>query len=454
MDITKSLVLCMLLLVNISFVCAQQETKAQSMTSAVQKSSTKDKIDYHQSDNITNQIPYFDNRFRIDAALDQITLIFFRKRGSKPVILVQPDGKKLRINDHDRDKVQWYDDRTYDMVVIKKPMVGPWQAIGNILPESKILIVSDINLVVEPLPEIILSGETLKVIAKLYNGKNKIDMPYFRKVIVLDVNFFSTNNSDYDNFGADAFKIASFRDDGRDLDEYAGDNIYTGEFLLNFAAGEWQPVYVIKLPMMTRELHQKPIILQRTPISFSEKISKNDSNPHRLMIHIDETHIDPKSVVFQGEVTFPDKQIETFAIMDDEYGENQALRIQDIAFTEPGIHRINLKAFGKTITGREFRLVVPEYTFNVEDNSKKRLLSTLGEDGVEQLIEVDEAKLLAEQAEQLAKAKAEQQRMVEEEEMQSIIMIVAGNAIIIIIALISFLVIRRRQKQPQVSDDE
>lgn len=444
----------MLLLVNISFVCAQQETKAQSMTSAVQKSSTKDKIDYHQSDNITNQIPYFDNRFRIDAALDQITLIFFRKRGSKPVILVQPDGKKLRINDHDRDKVQWYDDRTYDMVVIKKPMVGPWQAIGNILPESKILIVSDINLVVEPLPEIILSGETLKVIAKLYNGKNKIDMPYFRKVIVLDVNFFSTNNSDYDNFGADAFKIASFRDDGRDLDEYAGDNIYTGEFLLNFAAGEWQPVYVIKLPMMTRELHQKPIILQRTPISFSEKISKNDSNPHRLMIHIDETHIDPKSVVFQGEVTFPDKQIETFAIMDDEYGENQALRIQDIAFTEPGIHRINLKAFGKTITGREFRLVVPEYTFNVEDNSKKRLLSTLGEDGVEQLIEVDEAKLLAEQAEQLAKAKAEQQRMVEEEEMQSIIMIVAGNAIIIIIALISFLVIRRRQKQPQVSDDE
>lgn len=444
----------MLLLVNISFVCAQQETKAQSMTSAVQKSSTKDKIDYHQSDNITNQIPYFDNRFRLDAALDQITLIFFRKRGSKPVILVQPDGKKLRINDHDRDKVQWYDDRTYDMVVIKKPMVGPWQAIGNILPESKILIVSDINLVVEPLPEIILSGETLKVIAKLYNGKNKIDMPYFRKVIVLDVNFFSTNNSDYDNFGADAFKIASFRDDGRDLDEYAGDNIYTGEFLLNFAAGEWQPVYVIKLPMMTRELHQKPIILQRTPISFSEKISKNDSNPHRLMIHIDETHIDPKSVVFQGEVTFPDKQIETFAIMDDEYGENQALRIQDIAFTEPGIHRINLKAFGKTITGREFRLVVPEYTFNVEDNSKKRLLSTLGEDGVEQLIEVDEAKLLAEQAEQLAKAKAEQQRMVEEEEMQSIIMIVAGNAIIIIIALISFLVIRRRQKQPQVSDDE
>ena len=221
----------MLLLVNISFVCAQQETKAQSMTSAVQKSSTKDKIDYHQSDNITNQIPYCDNRFRIDAALDQITLIFFRKRGSKPVILVQPDGKKLRINDHDRDKVQWYDDRTYDMVVIKKPMVGPWQAIGNILPESKILIVSDINLVVEPLPEIILSGETLKVIAKLYNGKNKIDMPYFRKVIVLDVNFFSTNNSDYDNFGADAFKIASFRDDGRDLDEYAGDNIYTGEFL-------------------------------------------------------------------------------------------------------------------------------------------------------------------------------------------------------------------------------
>ena len=44
-------------------------------------------------------------------------------------------------------------------------------------------------------------------------------------------------------------------------------------------------------------------------------------------------------------------------------GESRATTITN---TEPGIYRINVSAFGKTITGREFRLVVPEFTFNVE----------------------------------------------------------------------------------------
>lgn len=454
MEITKSLVLCFLLFTNVTYVCAQQSAQKSveetNQASENEQIVTKDKIDYLQSDNVTNQIPYFDNRFRIDAELEEITLIFFRKRGSKPVILVQPDGKKLRIHDYDREQVQWHDDRTFDMIVIKKPMVGPWQAIGNILPESKILIVSEVMLVVEPLPEIVLSGETLKVIGKLYNGDNRINIPHFRNVIILDVNFFSTNNSNYDNFGADAFKLASFRDDGRDLDEYAGDSIYTGEFLLNFAAGEWQPVYVIKMPMMTRELHQKPIILHRTPVSISVKMSKKENSPHRLMLSIDPTHVDPKSLVFQGEITFPDKQIEPFSIMDNEDNEdseNAEMRLHEIPYTEPGIHRVNLSAFGKTISGREFRLVVPEYTFNVKDNSNKVLLTTLDNDGVAQLVEVDEAQLLADKEAKLAQAKAEQERIAAEEKMQTIIMIAVGNGAIIILALVLFFVMRKKKSK-------
>jgi len=396
----------------------------------------------YQTDNVTNQIPYFDNRFRIDAELDEITLLFYRVRGSQPIILVRPDGSKLRVNNIDHDEVQWHDDSTFDMIKIKKPMPGPWQAIGNILPDSHILVVSDVKIAVAPLPEIVLEGETLKVSGKLFNDGDSIDTPNFRNVVKLDVHFYSTNNSMYDNFGADGMKVTSFHDDGKKLDEYAADGVFTGEFELNFAAGEWQPVYLVKLPMATRELRQKPIILHKTPITISVETSELEDTPHSMLLTIDPTYVMPDSLVFQGKITFPDKQVEPFSIMDDQKG---LTRVKDIRYTEGGVHRINVSAFGKTTTGREFRLVVPEFSFNVKANGNQ-LMPTFDENGVAQIVAVDSAeKMLAAKDEELRQAKAAQQQAAEEKNTQAIILIAAGNGVIIIIALILFVVMRKRK---------
>jgi len=396
----------------------------------------------YQTDNVTNQIPYFDNRFRIDAELDEITLLFYRVRGSQPIILVRPDGSKLRVNNIDHDEVQWHDDSTFDMIKIKKPMPGPWQAIGNILPDSHILVVSDVKIAVAPLPEIVLEGETLKVSGRLFNDGDSIDTPNFRNVVKLDVHFYSTNNSMYDNFGADGMKVTSFHDDGKKLDEYAADGVFTGEFELNFAAGEWQPVYLVKLPMATRELRQKPIILHKTPITISVETSELEDTPHSMLLTIDPTYVMPDSLVFQGKITFPDKQVEPFSIMDDQKG---LTRVKDIRYTEGGVHRINVSAFGKTTTGREFRLVVPEFSFNVKANGSQ-LMPTFDENGVAQIVAVDSAeKMLAAKDEELRQAKAAQQQAAEEKNTQTIILIAAGNGVIIIIALILFVVMRKRK---------
>ncbi|MCW8832197.1 MAG: TIGR03503 family protein, partial [Colwellia sp.] len=191
MDKTK---LVALMVVFYLYLFSQSSAFAQD----TEKESFKRTEVKYQTDNITNQIPYFDNRFRIDAELDEITLLFYRVRGSKPIILVRPDGSKLRVNKFDRDKVEWHDDSTFDMIKIKKPMPGPWQAIGDILPESRILIVSDVKIAVDPLPEIVLEGETLKVTGQLFNEEDSIDTPNFRNVVKLDVHFYSTNNSIYE----------------------------------------------------------------------------------------------------------------------------------------------------------------------------------------------------------------------------------------------------------------
>ena len=454
MEIKSLFITCLILFITLSstdIFAAQDITPEQPALSEQAESIKQSNLKYYQSDNKINQIPYFDNRFRIDAELDEITLLFYRKRGSLPIILVRPDGSKLRVSSFDTKKVQWHDDSTFDLIKIKKPMPGPWQAIGNILPESQIMVVSDIRIEVPPLPEIVLSGETLKVVGKLFNGDTPINTPHFRDVVRLDVHFYSTNNALYENFGADALKLTSFRDDGYDLDEYAADGLFTGEFRLDFAAGEWQPVFLIKLPMASRELRQKPIVLHKTPIDIVVDTSDSKSNPHNMTLSINPTYVDVNSLVFQGKITFPNKQTEPFSIMDDQQGNSREKEIEN---TEPGIYRININAFGKTLSGREFRLVVPEFSFNVKPDENELLVTTVDENGVEQTVVIDkEQKRLADIEAALAQEKIEQQ-IEEEKKQQAIIMIAVGNTVIILVALVAFFVIRKMKAKKKEKEEQ
>jgi uncharacterized protein (TIGR03503 family) len=404
-------------------------------------------IEYYTDDNITNQIPYFDNRFRIDAQLEEVTLLFYRRSGTQPVILVQPNGAKLKINDLEKDKVQWFDDRTFDMIKIKSPMIGPWQVIGEVLPESKIMVISEINLAVEPLPEIILQGETLKMEGRIFNGEMAINDPSFNQVLTLDVDFFSTNNADFYNFGAEPVKLTSFRDDGRDLDEHANDSLFTGEFELNFAPGEWEPVYIVKMPMATRELRQSPVVVHKNPITISVATSQDGSTPHVATFAIDDSFVNPDSILIQGKVTFPDKQVTPFAVMK---GKGKS-RLHDIAYTEPGVHRIKIDIFGETTKGREFRATVPEFSFNVDRVGGPLIPNINGQSdnfdpdqkNTQVIVNAEmEAKKIAEA---LAQAKEVQKAEIADKSQTTLIYIIGGNTVVIIIAVLMFILMRRKK---------
>lgn len=384
----------------ISSVRAQEQDLPRRMPVEV-----RDKIEYYSESNIVNQIPYFDNRFRIDANIEEITLLFYRKSGTPPIILVRPDGSKLKVNNLPKEKVSWYDDRTFDMIKIKQPMPGPWQAIGAIEPDSRIMIVSEVRIEVEPLPEVLLSGETLKITGQLFNGDNAITTPDFRDVVQLDVDFYSTNNSAYDNFGSKPVQLTSFRDDGYDLDEYAGDSIFTGEFELNFAPGEWVPIYYVNLPMAKRELRQKPVIVRHNPISIHVDAKEVDGKPHLATFSISAEYVDPSSLIFQGKVIYPDKQEVPFSIMEGE-GEERILPIEN---TEAGIYRIKVGAYGKTINGREFRLVVPEHAFNVAPAELEILIDTESEELAIPKLTKEEELAIAREIEKEAQAKRDKE---------------------------------------------
>lgn len=308
-----------------------------------------------------NQLPFFDNRFRIDAEVDEITLLMFRRRGSPAVILVRPDGSKINVRTAEEFGVEWHDTNNYDLIRIPRPMPGPWQALGRILPESRIMVFSDIELDVDPLPEHLMSGETLKVTARLQNAGDPINARDFREILTLDVIFISTNNPDYDNFGRGIVQVAQFRDDGRGFDERARDGVFTGEFKLDFAAGEWVPKYLVKTPLYTREVVQPAVLIHPSPIKPNIQIAEDESAAHHIQFTLVDEQVDTSSLIVQGGIRYPDGVEDSFTLQEQQ-GAHHELVLDNRGF---GSYVVIASAFGTTTEGREFMLTLPIIDFSV-----------------------------------------------------------------------------------------
>lgn len=309
--------------------------------------------DYH------NGIELLQNRFRIDFEVDEITMIFFRDFGSAPIVLVQPDGSKIFPYSADGESVFWFDSSTYDMISIKNPMPGPWQAVGQITPESQVMVISDLALHADPLPNIIFSGEILKQTAYLTNNGVPIDYTAFRDVVELTISLSSTNNPNFNNFGADKEIIAFFEDNGKGMDEKPLDGIFTGQFNLAIADGEWIPTFTVSTPMFSREQVDPSLMLLINPIKVEVELDGGGNGYHKLKVDAQREHVDMSTLLIDGKVRFPNGDIQNFSITD----MSSEVREYLIVNNDYGVYRVKLTAYGNTTQGREFILDVPEYSF-------------------------------------------------------------------------------------------
>ncbi|GAB5383039.1 MAG: hypothetical protein Alis3KO_01620 [Aliiglaciecola sp.] len=335
------------------FVGAQQQTNEKVDTSPLQELGDE----YH------NSIKLLQNRFRIDYQVDEITMVFFREFGSAPVVLVRPDGSKIFQSQADGENGYWSDSTTFDLINIKNPTPGPWQAVGQILPESRVMVLSDLKLNAEPLPDVLFSGEILKQTAQLTNGGEAIDNVEFRDVVSLEIKFVSTNNPNYNNFGAESQTIAIFEDNGRGMDETPLDGIFTGQFNLSVANGEWTPVFVVSTPMLSREQVDPPLMLLPNPIKISLEEDGGGDGYHKLIIDSEREYVDMRTLLIDGKVRFPNGDVQNFSLTEQSPDAREYL----IVNYESGVYRIKLTAYGNTQNGRDFILDVPEFTHLVEE---------------------------------------------------------------------------------------
>ncbi len=307
-----------------------------------------------------NSVLFLNNRFRVDSDVDEVTMVFFRDRGSAPIVLVRPDGSKLFIENDEKDtNVRWFETETYDMIMIKKPMPGPWQAVGQVLAGSKVMIIADIVLAAEPIPSNIYSGEIIKQTAVLKNDGKQVDFSPFRDVVSLTIDFVSNNNPNYENFGLGSRTIARFQDNGEGLDEVAADGVFTGQFNLSIPSGEWRPTFGIRTPMYNREQINETVILHPNPIIINIEVDETNEAEHLISVDTDSDHIKLDSLLLDGNVTHPNGEIDKITMTET----NDLVKLIKVKNDGFGIYRIKLTAFATTNDGREVIINVPEHTF-------------------------------------------------------------------------------------------
>lgn len=308
----------------------------------------------------SNQIPILNNRFRIDYEVKELTLVFFRTPGSPAVVLVKPDGSKIYSTTATANNMYWYSDKTYDLIRLKEPMPGPWQAVGKVLPESRIMVLTDINIKVDPLPKDLMLGEQLKVTATLVNGDKPIQTKDFRDLLQLKVLLLSTQKEGMANAHDTVFELATLDDDGNNFDERPRDAVFTGEFRFAMKAGEWMPKYTIKTPLYTRELIQDPIVVSEAPLAF-EFVEGKGEQKHLLKYTITKGVIDPGSVMVQGRVIYPSGDVQTFTLAE----AKDSVRQLDIGNVGNGNYRVEHVVYGKTTSGRDFVLNLTDQVLRI-----------------------------------------------------------------------------------------
>lgn len=116
------------------------------------------------------QVPLEGNTFLIDSSIEEFTALIFRQ-SDQPTQLISPDTAAYDVDSRDKD-VSWYRTDEYDLITVRRPLEGEWRVVADMDPDSRVTVVSNLNMRVKPLPSNVFVDETAEL-SLLFQEQNK-----------------------------------------------------------------------------------------------------------------------------------------------------------------------------------------------------------------------------------------------------------------------------------------
>ncbi|ELB2118756.1 TIGR03503 family protein [Vibrio parahaemolyticus] len=381
-----------------------------------------------------------DNRFRVDPTIEQITFLVYREQSSQPVVLVRPDGKKYYAWGS-YDNVRWYQEPSLDIISVDNPMPGPWQAVGKVTPKNNIRLISHLKLSTDVFPNRLYNGEALKFTARLTSDDKPLVLRDFLDRVNLRVTFtkFVENEDELIKEARPVpMIIGEFSDDGRGLDEQAGDGVFTVQLPIEVEPGKYRARITSGNGVFLRAQEQV-ILVYPNPVSRTFIQSRSPEKPHQLVVGGEQGMIAPGSIAVNVEQNAPDGFITYSQGQVSQDGMKTTLNLDNDP--ELGKYSWRGEIFATDFaTQRALVFPIQEQTFSVVD-------------------EVDlEAARIAKEAELAEQRRIEMEKRIiaerEAERKRSMIIIAVGNVVMLLIAIVAWIVWRKlkakRQAMPEM----
>ncbi|HCH4262016.1 TPA: TIGR03503 family protein [Vibrio parahaemolyticus] len=381
-----------------------------------------------------------DNRFRVDPTIEQITFLVYREQSSQPVVLVRPDGKKYYAWGS-YDNVRWYQEPSLDIISVDNPMPGPWQAVGKVTPKNNIRLISHLKLSTDVFPNRLYNGEALKFTARLTSDDKPLVLRDFLDRVNLRVTFtkFVENEDELIKEARPVpMIIGEFSDDGRGLDEQAGDGVFTVQLPIEVEPGKYRARITSGNGVFLRA-QQQVILVYPNPVSRTFIQSRSPEKPHQLVVSGEQGMIAPGSIAVNVEQNAPDGFITYSQGQVSQDGMKTTLNLDNDP--ELGKYSWRGEIFATDFaTQRALVFPIQEQTFSVVD-------------------EVDlEAARIAKEAELAEQRRIEMEKRIiaerEAERKRSMIIIAVGNVVMLLIAIVAWIVWRKlkakRQAMPEM----
>lgn len=223
-------------------------------------------------------LPLKDNRFNVDASINDMTLLVFNKDKSNPTTIVTP-AKKTWKSTTKNEKLKWFSDEGYDLITIKKPRQGQWKIMAPMDENNRVVVATNLKLKVDEIPSYLMAGDKLNVTAQLLEGDKILEDNNLLSKFIFTV--------------IDKVKDSTPRD--YPLARSEEDSLkYSVQLPAMFKEGNHELIIQAKSPTAEREIrHQLKVYTTPAEIKIVEKDNKYQIivNPYNNLLRLDTVDI-------------------------------------------------------------------------------------------------------------------------------------------------------------------
>jgi len=241
-------------------------------------------------------LPLIENQFKVDDSVYEMTLLVFKDKTAKnqTTEVVDPSGNAYTKQTAPK-YVKWQSEKNYDLVTIQKPFVGDWKINASIDPDNRVLVVTNLKIKTNHLPNNVFLGEEIDLKLFLMDQKEIITDDEFLHLTSISVSKKENNNK--------AGKKMFLHDNGLRDDKKADDGLFDVTLGKSFKTGKNAFLIRASSDTFARELLQTFTVHDIPLLSAElEVIEKDGLEAKRVRISPNLEYINPKNIKVSAEL--------------------------------------------------------------------------------------------------------------------------------------------------------